>query len=112
MVAANANVRPTPADAVAEADANAGDDDIPRIPVRVAPRAQMIAEHRQALAEYEKQHGMSSAEMAALVDEDAIIPTIEVMEWYQTYDVLQFLIETTPTTGTPGTTTGVFTTGE
>lgn len=112
MVAANANIRPTPAEAVAEADAktNAGDDDIPRTPVRVAPRAQMIAEHRQALAEYEKQHGMSSAEMAALVDEDAIIPTLEVMEWYQTYDVLQFLIETTPTTGTRGTTTGMFTT--
>ena len=85
---------------------------IERIPVRVAPREVFIAEKRAIVAEYEQCHGMSSAEMAALVDNDAIVPTIEVMTWYQAYDVLQFLIETTPTTGTPGTTTETFTTAD
>ena len=78
---------------------------VPRIPVRVAPRAQLVAEKRQAIEEYEKQYGMSSAEMAALVDRDEIAPTIEVIKWYHAYDGLKFLIETTPTTGTRGTIT-------
>ena len=85
---------------------------IERTPVRVAPREVFIAEKRAIVAEYERRYGMSSEEMAALVDSDAIVPTIEMMTWYQAYDVLQFLIETTPTTGTPGTTTGTFTTAD
>ena len=105
MTAVKVNARATPAGAAAEV----GNDVIPRIPVRVVARPRMVEEHRQALAEYERQHGMSSAAMAALVDEDEIIPTIEVIEWYQTYDELQFLIATPPTTGTRGTTTGMFT---
>ena len=80
------------------------------IPVRVASREAFIAEKRAIVAEYEQRYEMSSEEMAALVDNDAIVPTMEVMTWYQAYDVLQFLIETTPTTGTPGTTTETFTT--
>lgn len=82
---------------------------IERIPVRVAPREVFIAEKRAIVAECEQRYGMSSEEMAALVDNDAIVPTIEMMTWYQAYDVLQFLIETTPTTGIPGTTTETFT---
>ena len=85
---------------------------IERIPVRVAPREQFIAEKRRIVAECEERYGMSSAEMAELVDNDAVVPTIEVMTWYQAYDVLQYLIETTPTTGTPGTTTETFTTAD
>ena len=85
---------------------------IERIPVRVAPREVFIAEKRAIVAEYEQRYAMSSEEMAALVDNDAIVPTIEMMTWYQAYDVLQFLIETTPTTGTLGTTTGTFTTAD
>ena len=85
---------------------------IQRTPVRVAPREVFIAEKRAIIAEYEQRYEMSSEEMAALVDNDAIVPTIEVMTWYQAYDVLQFLIETTPTTGTPGTTTETFTTAD
>ena len=81
-----------------------------RTPVRVAPREVFIAEKRSIVAEYERRYEMCSAEMAALVDGDAIVPTIEMMTWYQAYDVLQFLIETTPTTGTPGITTETFTT--
>ena len=86
--------------------------EIHHIPVRVAPREQFIAEKRAVVEEYEQRYEMSSAEMAALVDNDAIVPTIEVMTWYQAYDVLQFLIETTHTTGTPGTTTETFTTAD
>ena len=82
------------------------------IPVRVAPREVFIAEKRRIVAECEQRYGMSSDEMTALVDNDAIVPTIELMTWYQAYDVLQFLLETTPTTGTPGTTTGTFTTAD
>ena len=51
---------------------------------------------------------MSSSEMADLVDRDAVVPTIEVITWYQAYDALQFFLETIPTTGTPGTTTEAF----
>ena len=86
--------------------------EIERIPVRVAPREVFIAEKRAIVAEYEQRHGMSSAEMAALVDNDAIVPTIEVITWYQAYDALKFYLEMTPTTGTPGITTGTFTTAD
>ena len=85
---------------------------IERIPVRVAPREVFIAEKQAIVAEYERRYGMSSEEMAALVDNDAIVPTIEVMTWYQAYDGLKFFLETTPMTGTPGTTTGTFTTSD
>ncbi len=85
---------------------------IERIPVRVAPREEFIAEKQAIVEEYEQRYEMSSSEMAALVDNDAIVPTIEVMTWYQAYDVLKFLIETTPTTGTPGTNTETFTTAD
>ncbi|MDE2785203.1 MAG: hypothetical protein OXL37_00925 [Chloroflexota bacterium] len=69
---------------------------IERIPVRVAPREVFIAEKHAIVAEYERRYEMSSEEMAALVDNDAVVPTIEMMTWYQAYDVLQFLLETTP----------------
>ena len=69
---------------------------IERIPVRVAPREVFIAEKQAIVAEYERRYEMSSEEMAVLVDNDAVVPTIEMMTWYQAYDVLQFLIETTP----------------
>ena len=85
---------------------------IERIPVRVAPREVFIAEKRAIVEEYERRYGMSSAEMAALVDNDAIVPTIEVIKWYHAYDGLKFFLETTPTTGTPGTTTETFTTAD
>ena len=88
------------------------DKKIERIPVRVAPREQFIAEKRRIVEEYEQRYEMSSEEMAALVDNDAIVPTIEVMTWYQAYDVLQYLIETTPTTGIRGITTETFTTAD
>ena len=85
---------------------------IERIPVRVAPREVFIAEKRRIVKEYEQRYAMSSAEMAALVDNDAIVPTIEMMTWYQAYDALKFYLEMTPMTGTPGTTTGTFTTAD
>ena len=83
-----------------------------RTPVRVAPREVFIAEKRRIVAECEQRYGMSSDEMTALVDNDAIVPTIEIMTWYRAYDGLKFFLETTPTTGTPGTTTETFTTAD
>lgn len=85
---------------------------IERIPVRVAPREEFIAEKRRIVAEYERRYEMSSAEMAAKIDSDAIVPTIEMIKWYHAYDGLKFFLETTPTTGTPGTTTETFTTAD
>ena len=85
---------------------------IERIPVRVAPREEFIAEKRRVVAEYERRYEMSSAEMAAKIDSDAIVPTIEMIKWYHAYDGLKFFLETTPTTGTPGTTTETFTTAD
>lgn len=85
---------------------------IERIPVRVAPREEFIAEKRRIVAEYERRYEMSSAEMAAKIDSDAVVPTIEMIKWYHAYDGLKFFLETTPTTGTPGTTTETFTTAE
>ncbi len=76
-----------------------------KIPVRYMSLAEMIEEQRRIVEKYEQSYDMLSAELADLVDRDAIEPTIEVMTWYQAYDVLQFLIATTPTTGTRGTIT-------
>ena len=83
---------------------------IERIPVRVAPREVFIAEKRRIVAEYEQRYKMSSEEMASKIDNDEIMPTIEMIKWYHAYDGLKFYLETTPTTGTPGTTTETFTT--
>lgn len=83
-----------------------------RIPVREIPRDQLVAEKQRVIAEYEERYEMSSAEMEALVDSDAIVPDIEVIKWYHAYDGLKFLLATTPTTGTPGTTTETFTTAD
>ena len=80
-----------------------------RIPVREIPRDQLVAEKRRMIAEYEERYEMSSAEMAALVDSDAIVPDIEVIKWYHAYNGLNFLLSTTPTTGTARTTTKTLT---
>ncbi len=83
---------------------------IERIPVRVAPLEVFIAEKRAIVEEYERRYEMSSEEMTALVDSDAIVPTIEMIKWYHAYDGLKFYLEMTPMTGTRGTTTETFTT--
>jgi len=75
------------------------------IPYRVAPRAVLMAEKERQLQEYEQIYELSSEMMAHLVDNDKIKPSIEVIKWYHIYDGLQFLLETTPTAGTRGTTT-------
>ena len=75
------------------------------IPYRVAPRAVLMAEKERQLREYEQIYELSSEKMAYLVDNDKVKPSIEVIKWYHIYDGLQFLLETTPTAGTRGTTT-------
>lgn len=85
---------------------------ISRIPVRRMSRQEMIEEKRRIVERYERQYGMSSEEMTDQFDRDSIAPTIEVMTWYQTYDVLQSLIEVTHTDGTRGTITEPFTTAD
>lgn len=72
-----------------------------RIPVRTESRETFIEEKLRIVEEYEKRYEMTSEEMADLVDRDATIPTIEVIQWYRAYDVLQFFLETagTPTFG-------------
>ena len=82
------------------------------IPVRVAPREVFIAEKRAIVEECEQRYKMSSEEMASKIDNDEIVPTIEMIKWYHAYDGLKFYLETTPTTGTPGTTTETFTTAD
>ncbi len=77
-----------------------------RIPVKIEPREQFIEEKRRIVADYEKRYQMTSAEMADLVDRNAIIPTIEVLQWYRAYDGLKFFLETTPTIATPKTING------
>ena len=88
------------------------DKEVQRIPVHVAPREQFIAEKRAIVADYEQRYEMSSAEMAAKIDNDSIVPTMEVLTWHLAYDGLKFFLATTPTTGTPGTTTETFTTAD
>ena len=66
---------------------------------------ELIASNRRKIEEYEQRYELASASMAELIDRDAIVPSIEVINWYHTYAELKFLLETTPTTGTPGTTT-------
>ena len=76
-----------------------------KIPVRVLPREQIIKERQEQLRKYELRYEMSSEKMATLVELDAIRQTAEVIRWYQTYYAVKSLLETTPTTGTLGTTT-------
>ena len=76
-----------------------------KIPVRVLPREQIIKERQEQLREYELRYEMSSEKMATLVELDAMRQTAEVIRWYQTYYAVKSLLETTPTTGTPGITT-------
>ena len=76
-----------------------------KIPVRVIPREQIIEERQARLRKYELRYEMPSKEMAALVESGAMRQTAEVIRWYQTYYAVKSLLETTPTTGTPGTTT-------
>ena len=77
-----------------------------RIPVRVVPREQMLKERQDELRKYERRYEMSSEKMATLLELDAIRPTAEVLRWYSSYHAVKLLREETPTTGTPGTTTG------
>ena len=85
----------------------------PGIPVRhvsAADLPELIASNRRIVQEYEQRYELASDRMAQLVDNDAIVPSIEVIKWYHAYAELKFLLETTPTTGTLGTTTSTFTT--
>ena len=81
-----------------------------KIPVRVLPREKIIEERQAKLKKYELRYEMSSEKMAALVELGAMRQTAEVIRWYQTYYAVKSYLETTPTTGTPGTTTGPSTT--
>ena len=78
-------------------------------PHRVAPREVFITEKRAIVEKYEQRYKMSSEEMASKIDNDEIVPTIEMIKWYHAYNGLKFFLEMTPTTGTPGTTTETFT---
>ena len=73
---------------------------------------ELIASNRRKIEEYEQRYELASPKMAELIDRDAIVPSIEVINWYHTYAELKFLLETTPTIGTPGTTTSTSTTGD
>ena len=76
-----------------------------KIPVRVIPHEQMLAERESELRTYEVRYEMSSEKMATLLELDAIKPTAEVLRWYSTYQGVKLLRAKTPTTGTPSTTT-------
>ena len=73
---------------------------------------ELIASNRRKIEEYEQRYELASPKMAELIDRDAIVPSIEVINWYHTYAELKFLLETTPMIGTPGTTTSTSTTGD
>lgn len=82
---------------------------ISRIPIRRMSRQEMIEEKQRVVNGYERRYGMSSEEMTGRVDRDEIVPTLVVMTWYQTYDVLKSLLEPTHTGGTRGTITKTYT---
>ena len=75
------------------------------IPVRKVPDGTTLAELDEKLRDYEFRHEMSSDTMAALLEADAIRPTVEVLRWYSAYQGAKLLREKTRTTGTVGTTT-------
>ena len=82
------------------------------IPVRKVPAGTMLAELDEKLRDYEFRHEMSSDTMAALLEADAIRPTVEVLRWYSAYQGAKSLREKTRTTGTAGTTTEQSTTSD
>ncbi len=65
----------------------------------------MLAETDEKLREYEFRHEMSSDTMAALLEADAIGPTVEVLRWYSTYQGARLLRKKIHTTGIAGITT-------
>ena len=75
------------------------------ITVRNVPPGTLLADAERKMRKYEVRYEMSSEKMATLLELDAINPTAEVLEWYATYYEALSLRKTTPTTGTPGTTT-------
>ena len=75
------------------------------IPVRKVSAKTMLAELDEKLRDYEFRHEMSSDTMAALLEADAIRPTVEVLRWYSAYQGAKSLCEKIRTTGTVGTTT-------
>ena len=75
------------------------------IPVRKVPVGTMLAELDEKLRDYEFRHEMSSETMAALLEADAIRPTVENLRWYSAYQGAKSLREKTRTTGAPGTAT-------
>ena len=75
------------------------------IKIRRVPPGTMLAEAERKMRKFEVRYEMSSEDMATLLELDAIKPTAEVLEWYATYYEARSLRKTTPTTGTPGTTT-------
>ena len=79
------------------------------IPVQHIPADVALAEAEAKMREYEKRYEMSSEKMASLLELDAIRPTAEVLRWYFAFQGAKLLREKTPTTGTPGTTTGQYT---
>ena len=81
------------------------------IPVRNVTIDEMITALDSRVHAYEKSHRMSSAEMSRRLSDGAVQETEVLLEWMQVYHVLQSLNEPTPTTGTPGTTTGISTSG-
>ena len=75
------------------------------IPVRKVSDGAMLAELDEKLRDYEFRHEMSSETMAALLEADAIRPTVENLRWYSAYQGAKLLREKTHTTGAPGTAT-------
>ena len=70
----------------------------------------LIYELQRIVDDYEQRHAWTSEEMVQLVDDNTIVPSIEVIKWYHTYAELRFLVETTHMIGTPGTTISAYTT--
>ena len=84
----------------------------PRTRVTVRPRAEMLKERQAKLKKFERRYEMSSEKMATLLELHAIRPTAEVLKWYSIYYGVKYLVEGTPTIGTPGTITEQSTTAE
>ena len=60
---------------------------------------------RRKLKRYEKRYAISTEQLVREFDNDEIRPTREIVDWYLSYYGLKFLLEETPTNGTPLTDT-------
>lgn len=79
------------------------DAGIPVQRISAAELPDFISSYRRQVQAYEQRYELASETMAELVDDEAIIPTMDIIEWYHAHSTLKFLLDAASAMGSPGT---------